>query len=384
MLPTYATHVSDSPSPSSQSTSLILYLIDVWGQIVLLALDTQTFAPFSPSTLHVSALMPSPTPHHEIHQVREEDPIFLRNSSHSKNSTLSLSLFWTFEENLKTLCSKDFSKLHNHHVQVSCLILLMMTAGKRDGNSSRIESEHDYCCLMLLIIVCTPLFLFVWCCCLPSPRFLDFRYIFLSVTRKRILKFWKREREREMIPKWIPKLILLGLSLSSPSFHRWWESAQIFTKRSARNVERRRFSKRENEYVDLRERSNDFSPEDFTQVPLPLQMLQRILIMKSMRSENCKSGWSCLRHCIKQRSRHGTRIGTYFKRLKEVKRKCKRENQYLVAKMKLMRTNYTKRCDEISCRESSSNRGEERQQRYGNRTTCNPKRSWWYDASYRT
>ena len=88
-----------------------------------------------------------------------------------------------------------------------------------------------------------------------------------------------------------------------------------------------------------------------SQVPLPLQMLRRDIDNERRRSTKLQK-WLNLFTFVKTQNKRvkdtERELERTLKRLKEVKRKCKRENQYLIAKMKLMRTNYTKRCDEIS------------------------------------
>ena len=157
-----------------------------------------------------------------------------------------------------------------------------------------------------------------------------------------------------MIPKWIPKLDHLSEAYHYHPHH--FTDDEKVPKSLQKDLHEKLkgvvSSKRRMSTLDLRESFKRFQSRRFrSQVPLPLQMLQRDIDNERRRSGKLRK-WLKLFTFVTTQNKNvkdtERELERTLKRLKEVKRKCKRENQYLVAKMKLMRTNYTKRCDEIS------------------------------------
>ena len=157
-----------------------------------------------------------------------------------------------------------------------------------------------------------------------------------------------------MIPHWIPKLDHLREAYHYHPHH-FTDDEKVpkeLQKDLHETLKGVMSSKRRTSTLDLRESFKRFQSIRFrSQVPLPLQMIRRDIDNERRRSGKLRKCMN-LSQFVETRSKDvkdtERELERTLKRLNEVKRKCKRENQYLVTKMKLMRTNYTKRRDEIS------------------------------------
>ena len=157
-----------------------------------------------------------------------------------------------------------------------------------------------------------------------------------------------------MIPHWIPKLDHLREAYHYHPHH-FTDDEQVpedLQKDLHETLRKVVSTKRRRSALDLRESFKRFQSRRLdSRVPLPLKMIQRDIEYERRRSrelrkfknlylfvETSSRGFRDTERRL-ERSRH---------HLKEMKRKCKHENKYLQAKIKLMRKNYTNLCDEIS------------------------------------